>query len=63
MNLIFAFLPAAMLGPFLDEIIESLLFGLLPIAFALFTGAILCTGLKNEKKHGIQRTQIKFLKV
>ena len=49
-NLIFAFLPAAMLGPFLDEIIESLLFGLLPIAFALFAGAIFMHWAEKRKK-------------
>ena len=49
-NLIFAFLPAAMLGPFLDEIIESLLFGLLPIAFALFAGAIFMYWAEKRKK-------------
>ena len=43
------FLPAAMLGPFLDEGIESLLFGLLPI-ICLFAGAIFMHWVEKRKK-------------
>jgi len=50
LNLFFAFLPAAMIGPFLDDIIESALFGLLPIAIALFAGGLLMLWAENRKK-------------
>ena len=49
-NLLFAFLPAALMGPFLDELIEAFLFGLLPIAFALFAGAVLMYWVEARKK-------------
>jgi len=39
--LILSFLPAAALGPFLDDLIESVLLGLLPIALALILGAFM----------------------
>lgn len=39
-NVLVAFIPAAIIGPILDKKIESLLFGLLPIATALFLGAM-----------------------
>ena len=50
LNLFLAFLPAALVGPFLDDSIETLLFGLLPIAFALFAGALLMWWVEFRKK-------------
>lgn len=50
-NLLFAFLPAAMLGPFLDDLIESFLLFPLPIACALFAGAILMYWVERKKKN------------
>ncbi len=49
-NLFLAFLPAALVGPFLDDIIEGMLFGLLPIAFALFAGSLLMGWAESRKK-------------
>ena len=40
-NLVIAFLPAAMLGPFLDDIIEARLFTPIPVISALFLGGVL----------------------
>jgi undecaprenyl-diphosphatase len=45
-----AFLPAALLGPFLDDLIESLLFGSIPIGFALILGAFLMYWAEKRKK-------------
>ena len=50
LNLFLAFLPAAMLGPFLDDLIESKLFGLLPVALALLFGAILMWWAERKKR-------------
>lgn len=49
-NVIFAFLPAAFLGLLLDELIENYLFGLLPVAIALFAGAIFMGWAERRKK-------------
>lgn len=49
-NVLVAFLPAAVLGPVLDDKIEEFLFGLLPIAIALFLGAILMYWVEKRKK-------------
>ena len=49
-NLFLAFLPAALVGPFLDDLIEGMLFGLLPIAFALFAGSLLMGWAESRKK-------------
>lgn len=49
-NVIIAFLPAAFLGLLLDDIIESYLFGLLPVAFALFAGALFMAWAERRKK-------------
>jgi undecaprenyl-diphosphatase len=49
-NLLIAFLPAAMLGPFLDDLIESYLLYPRPIACALFTGAILMYWVERKRK-------------
>ncbi|MDA8774568.1 undecaprenyl-diphosphate phosphatase [Opitutales bacterium] len=50
MHVIIAFIPAAILGPLLDDKIEKFLFGLLPIAVALFIGAIFMHWAERRKK-------------
>jgi undecaprenyl-diphosphatase len=52
----FAFLPAVVLGPLLDDFIESSLLGLLPIAASLILGSVLM--LYVEKKKGSQAPQV-----
>jgi undecaprenyl-diphosphatase len=49
-NLISAFLPAAFLGLLLDDLIESYLFGLLPVALALFAGGLFMAWAEKRKK-------------
>lgn len=49
-NLLFAFLPAALLGPFLDDLIEHFLLFPLPIACALFAGAVLMYWVEGKRK-------------
>jgi undecaprenyl-diphosphatase len=49
-NLLFAFLPAALLGPFLVDSIESYLLFPRPIACALFAGAILMYWVERKRK-------------
>jgi undecaprenyl-diphosphatase len=45
-----AFLPAALLGPFLDDLIEALLFGSIPVGVALILGAFLMYWAEKRKK-------------
>ena len=49
-NLLLAFLPAAFIGPFLDELIEGYLLFPRPIACALFAGAILMYWVERKRK-------------
>jgi len=49
-NLVSAFLPAAFLGLLLDDLIESYLFGLLPVAIALFVGGLFMAWAEKRKK-------------
>ena len=49
-NLLFAFLPAAVLGPFLDDLIEFYLLFPRPIACALFAGALLMYWVERKRK-------------
>src|SRR5690348_14760772 len=39
-NVVVAFLPAAVLGPVLDHAIDAVLFGPIPVLFALFVGGL-----------------------
>lgn len=48
-NLITAFIPAALLGPLLDSWIESLLFGPIPVAVALIAGSLLMHWAEKRK--------------
>ncbi len=50
LHVIIAFIPAAILGPILDKKIENFLFGLLPIAIALFLGALLMLWAEKRRK-------------
>lgn len=49
-NLFLAFLPAAFTGLLLDDLIESYLFGLLPVALALFVGGLFMAWAEKRKK-------------
>ena len=49
-NILVAFIPAAILGLLLDSIIEEFLFGLLPIAIALLLGAFLMLWAEKRKQ-------------
>ena len=49
-NIIIAFVPAAIFGPILDDKIEKFLFGLLPIAIALFLGALFMYWAEKRKR-------------
>lgn len=51
-HLVVAFLPAAVLGPFLDEAIEEKLNGPWPVAWALFGGAWLMLGVVAWRRRG-----------
>lgn len=50
--LILAFLPAAVLGPFLDDAIEARLNGPWPVAAALFVGGLLMLGVAAWRRRG-----------
>lgn len=49
-HLLFAFLPAALAGPFLDDWIEGYLLFPVPIALALFVGALLMHWVERKRK-------------
>ena len=50
LNLLAAFVPAAAIGPFLDEWIEAILFGAIPVGFALISGAGLMHWAEKRKR-------------
>ena len=51
-NLIIAFLPAALLGPLLDDVIEAHLFSAIPVLAALAVGGIVMIGLTPwQRRH------------
>ena len=50
LNIICAFVPAALLGPLLDDWIEALLFGAIPVGVALILGAALMGWAEKSKK-------------
>ena len=62
-NLVIAFLPAAFLGLLLDDLIESYLFGLLPVAIALFAGSLFMAWAEKRKisRKGRWEIQLKNL--
>lgn len=47
LNLLVAFLPAAAIGPFLDDVIERHLFKPVPVIIALFVGGVLLLGIRR----------------
>jgi len=49
-NIILGFLPAAALGPILDDFIESILFGAGPVAIALAAGAIFIFYVERKRR-------------
>lgn len=49
-NLLVSFFPAALLGPLLDDLIESFLFGTQPVAWALILGAFLMYLVEKRKR-------------
>ena len=49
-NILLAFAPAVALGPLLDQWIESLLFGAIPVSLALIVGALLMFWAEKRKK-------------
>lgn len=50
LNLLAAFAPAVVLGPLLDQWIESLLFGPVPVSVALIVGALLMFWAEKRKR-------------
>ena len=58
-NILVAFIPAAILGLLLDSIIEEFLFGLLPIAIALLLGAFLMLWAEKRKQKVIKMKILK----
>lgn len=59
LNLVIAFLPAAILGPLLDDTIEHFLFRPVPVLMALFLGGLLLLGMRRwqNRIYGAQEDQ------
>ncbi|KAF0092859.1 MAG: undecaprenyl-diphosphatase [Puniceicoccaceae bacterium 5H] len=57
LNLGVAFLPAAVLGLLFNDLIETYLFGVWPVAVALFAGALLMFWVENwrQRRHGTMK--------
>jgi undecaprenyl-diphosphatase len=57
-HLAVAFLPAAVTGPFLGDVVEARLNGPWPVAFALFAGALLMLAVSRKRTASLELEQL-----